>query len=94
MEYIILVYLCHEDSKSLSGESKAMTNYLKVTVLLKEKTKKSDVKLEAEVIKKLPFLIYLEENATAIGETNRKNYHRNYSHREVNPSKYFNKKNK
>lgn len=53
-----------------------MTNYLKVTVLLKEKTKKSDLKLEAEVIKKLPFLIYLEENAIATRETNRKSYHK------------------
>lgn len=49
-----------------------MTNYLKVIVLLKEKTKKFDLKLEAEVINTLPFLIYLEENAIAIGETNRK----------------------
>lgn len=49
-----------------------MTNDLKVIVLLKEKTKKFDLKLEAEVIKTLPFFIYLEENAIAIGETNRK----------------------
>lgn len=47
-----------------------MTNYLKVTVLLKEKTKKSDLKLEAEIIKTLPFLICLED--IAIGEANRK----------------------
>lgn len=53
-------------------KSKAMTKYLKVIVLLKEKTKKFDLKLEAEVIKTLPFLIYLEESAIATGETNRK----------------------
>lgn len=58
--------------KASEEKSKAMTNYLKVIVLLKEKTKKFDLKLEAEVIKTLPFLIYLEENAIAIGETNRK----------------------
>lgn len=58
--------------KASEEKSKAMTNYLIVIVLLKEKTKKSDLKLEAEVIKTLPFLIYLEENAIAIEEINRK----------------------
>lgn len=58
-------------TKKVTEKSKAITNYLIVIVLLKEK-KKSDLKLEAEVIKTLPFLIYLEENAIAIEETNRK----------------------
>lgn len=71
-----------------------MTNYLKVIVLLKEKTKKSDLKLEAEIIKTLPFLIYLEDNAIAIEEANRKSLHINYCHREVNQNKYLHKKNK
>lgn len=49
--------------KASEEKSKAMINYLKVIVLLKQKTKKPDLKLEAEVIKTLPFLIYLEDNA-------------------------------
>lgn len=60
MEYIVLVYLSHEDSKGLfEGKSKtAMTNSLKVIqiFLVKEKKIKSVLILEVEVTKSLQFL--------------------------------------
>lgn len=43
--------------KASEEKSKFMTNYFKVIVLLNNKTEKSDLKLEAEVMKTLPFLI-------------------------------------
>lgn len=71
MEYIILVYLGHEDSKSFWGEIQGCDKLLNSNSFA-EREKKMDVKIEAEVIKTLPFLICLEENAIAFEETNRK----------------------
>lgn len=76
MEYIVLVYLSHEDSKGLfEGKSKtAMTNSLKVIqiFLVKEKKKKISPDIRSGSHQIIAILKDLQENAIAIRKTKRK----------------------
>lgn len=59
MEYIILVHLCHEDSKSLWGESQGYDKLIKSNSFAERENKKISHQ-------------NMEENAIVTGETNRK----------------------
>lgn len=66
MEYIILVHLCHEDSKSLWGESQGYDKLIKSNSFAERENKKIRPEIRSWSHQNM------EENAIVTGETNRK----------------------